>query len=300
MFTPTSRRGRLLAATAVATALAALATPAGIAAAAGGPVGKPVVTATPPQVIAFPSRDFVSVAEPGGTVPTTTWTAGPTHPTSPVQTSTSTAPGLPTALGLVDVNHVGIPCWSSPLTPNPLPPVESSNMSPGDLITVTTPTGVADQQLSMTVADVTTVQAVLAPGSSTKVVVTGSAKDPVTGLQLGVGLVQVRLVAKKQLFTYNNRRELAAPLGGGKDGVFVYNTPGSTTDFSFTATFELLGAGNAGNPAKAALDAQQAIAAQTRGIVQNDPIAPTWITIYETHIFGDGLVHGNAPGCPAV
>jgi len=284
MYTPTSRR--MLAAAAAAVSLAALAAPAGIASAAG----KPVVAASPPQVIAFPSRDFVSVAEPGGTTPTTTWT----HPGSPVQTSTSAAPGLPTELGLVDINHVGLPCWNNPLTP------PTSNMSPGDLVTVSTPAGPVNQQLSMIVADVTTQQAVLAPGSSTKVVVTGSAKDPVTGLQLGNGLVQVRMVAKKQTYTFNNRRELTAVQGGGKDGVFAYNTPGSTTDFSFTATFELLGGGNTGNAAKAALDAQQAIAAQTRGIVQNDPIAPTWITIYETHIFGDGLVHGNAPGCPAV
>jgi hypothetical protein len=50
-------------------------------------------------------------------------------------------------------------------------------MSPGDTISVAT-AGAANQQLSMTVADVTTAQAALAAGSSTKVVVTGSAKDP--------------------------------------------------------------------------------------------------------------------------
>src|SRR6185436_2536007 len=178
-------------------------------------------------------RDFVSVAEPGGVAPTTTWT----HPGSPVQTSTSTAPGLATALGLVDINHVTTPCWSSPLT------APTSNMSPGDTIVVTT-AGAANQQLSMSVADVTTAQASLAAGSSTKVVVTGSPKDPVSGRQLAPGLVQVRLIAKKATFTFNGRRDLTAVLGGVKDGVFAYNTPGSATDFNFTATFQLLGGKN--------------------------------------------------------
>ena len=199
---------------------------------AGRGPGSPGRSAAPtPQVIAFPSRDFVSVAEPGGTTPTTTWT----HPASPVQTSTSTAPGLATALGLVDITHVLAPCWSSPLS------APTSNMSPGDTIAVTT-AGAANQQLSMSVADVTTAQARLAAGSSTKVVVTGSAKDPASGLQLAPGLVQVRLIAKKAAFSFNGRRDLTAVLGGGKDGVFAYNTPGAATDFTFfTATFEFLG-----------------------------------------------------------
>jgi hypothetical protein len=236
-------------------------------------------------VIAFPSRDFVSVAEPGGSTPTTTWT----HPASPVQTSTSTAPGLATAMGLVDINHVTTPCWSSPLT------APTSNMSPGDAITVRT-AGAANQQLSMTVADVRTAQARLVAGSSTKVVVTGSAKDPVTGLQLAPGLLQVRLIAKKAAFSFNNRRDLRAVLGGGGDGVFAYNTPGSATDFTFTATFQLLGGKNT-TLALAQANATQAVAAQTRGIVQNNAVTPTTMTIFETPIAGDGVVHGTAPGC---
>jgi hypothetical protein len=270
-----------------AAALAALATVAAAAATAGPAAAKGGAGAPTPQVIAFPSRDFVSVAEPGGTTPTTTWT----HPGSPVQTSTSTVPGLAPALGLNDINHLGDPCWSSSLTP------PSSNMSPGDSITVSVPGGPADEQLSMTVADVRTVQARLVTGSTTKVVVTGSAKDPVTGLQVASGLLQVRLVAKKSQFTFNGRRDLRAVLGGGKDGVLTYDVPGSTTNFNFTATFDLLGGGNT-TTALAAADAQQAVSAQTRGIVQNDPVNPTWITIYETPIRGDGVVHGNAAGCP--
>jgi len=96
----------------------------------------------------------------------------------------------------------------------------------------------------MAVADVRTAQARLAAGSSTKVVVTGSAKDPVSGLQFAPGLLQVRLIAKKAAFTFNNRRDLRAVLGGRGDGVLAYNAPGSATNFSFTATFELLGGKN--------------------------------------------------------
>jgi len=283
MFTSPNRRGRLLVVAATASmALGALATPAGPAFAARviGPVVAP-----PPLVTAFPSRDFVSVAEPGGVAPTTTWT----HPGSPVQTSTSTAPGLATALGLVDINHVTAPCWSSPLT------APTSNMSPGDTITVRT-AGAANQQLSMAVADVRTAQARLAAGSSTKVVVTGSAKDPVSGLQFAPGLLQVRLIAKKAAFTFNNRRDLRAVLGGRGDGVLAYNAPGSATNFSFTATFELLGGKNT-TAALAVANAGQAAAAQTRGLVLNDPAAPTAMTIFETPIAGDGVVHGTAPGC---
>ena len=280
MFSSSNPRARLLAAAATASiALGVLATPA-FAARVIGPVAAPQ-----PQVIAFPSRDFVSVAEPGGTTPTTTWT----HPASPVQTSTSTAPGLASALGLVDINHVLAPCWSSPLT------APTSNMSPGDTIGVAT-AGAANQQLSMTVADVTTAQARLAAGSSTKVVVTGSAKDPVSGLQLAPGLVQVRLIAKKAAFSFNGRRDLTAVLGGTKDGVFTYNTPGSATDFTFTATFELLGGRNT-TLAMAQANATQAVAAQTRGIVQDNALAPTTMTIFETPIAGDGVVHGTVPGC---
>jgi hypothetical protein len=44
-------------------------------------------------------------------------------------------------------------------------------------------------------------------------------------------------------------------------------------------------------------DAQQAVAAQTRGLVLNDPAAPTAMTIFETPVPGDGVVHGTAPGC---
>jgi hypothetical protein len=272
---------------AVGAAAAALAAVSGVAATAGPAAAKGGAGTPLPQVIAFPSRDFVSVAEPGGTTPTTTWT----HTGSSVQTSTSTVPGLSTALGLNDINHVGAPCWSSALTP------PTSNMSPGDAITVAVPGGPANQQLSMTVADVQTVQAQLTPGSSTKVVVTGSAKDPVTGLQVGSGLLEVRLIAKKSQFTFNGRRDLRAAIGGGGDGVLSYDVPGSTTNFSFTATFELRGGRNT-TDALATADAQQAIASQTRGLVQNDPVNPTSMTIYETHVFGDGLVHGNAPGCP--
>jgi hypothetical protein len=280
------RRHGLALATAVAAA--ALAATSGIASTAGPAAAKGGAGAPTPQVIAFPSRDFVSVAEPGGTTPTTTWT----HPGAVVQTSTSTVPGVAPALGLNDINHVDVPCWSSSLTP------ATSNMGPGDSITVDVPGGPANQQLAMTVADVTTVQARLATGSSTKVVVTGSAKDPVTGRQVAPGLLEARLIAKKQQFTFNGRRDLRAAVGGGGDGVLSYDDPGSTTNFGFTATFELLGGRNT-TTALATADAQQAISAQTRGLVQNDPVNPTWITIYETHVAGDGVVHGNAPGCPS-
>ena len=107
---------------------------------------------------------------------------------------------------------------------------------------------------------------------------------------------QVRLIAKKAAFTFNNRRDLRAVLGGRGDGVLAYNAPGSATNFSFTATFELLGGKNT-TAALAVANAGQAAAAQTRGLVLNDPAAPTAMTIFETPIAGDGVVHGTAPGC---
>ena len=126
---------------------------------------------------------------------------------------------------------------------------------------------------------------------------TGSAKDPVTGLQIASGLLEVRLVAKKSQFTFNGRRDLRAAIGGGRDGVLTYDVPGSTTNFDFTATFELLGGRNT-TTALATADAAKAVSAQTRGLVQNDPVNPTSITIYEAPVPGDGVVHGNAAGCP--
>lgn len=268
-----------------AAALAALVTTGGLVStlAPAAAQGKPAPSLTP-QVIAFPSRTFVSVAEPGGALATTTWT----HGTS-TETSTATAPGVAPDLGLIDINHAGAPCWAPALAPG-------APMSPGDKVSVKVAGGAANEQLALTVADVQTVQAHSAPGSTT-VVVTGTAKDPATGQQVAAGNLQVRLVAKKQTFTFNGRRDLRADLGGGKDGALSYNTPGSTTDFSFTATFNLSGGKNAGNAGLATADAQRAVTAQTRGIVQNDPVDPTAITIYETPVPGDGTVQGPAAGC---
>ena len=134
-------------------------------------------------------------------------------------------------------------------------------------------------------------------GPTTTVVVTGTAKDPATGLQVAAGNLQVRLVAKKQTFSFNGRRDLRAVLGDTKDGALNYNVPGSTTDFSFAATFDLSGGKNVGNRAQATADVQRAVTGQTRGIVQNDPADPTAITIYETPVPGDGTVPGPAAGC---
>lgn len=269
-----------------AAAALALITTASLAAAVSpaSAQGKPAASLTP-QVIAFPSRTFVSVAEPGGTTATTTWT----HLTS-VESSTALAPGLAPDLGLIDINHAGAPCWAPAL---PL----GAPMSPGDKVAVRVAGGPANEQLDVTVADVKTVQASAVPGTA-QVVVTGTAKDPATNAQVASGELQVRLVAKKQSFTLNGRRDLRAVLGGGKDGVLNYTTPGSPTDFSFKATFDLSGGGNAGNPGLASADVQRAVTAQTRGIVQNDPVDPTAITIYETPVPGDGTVPGPAAGCP--
>src|SRR5947209_6572867 len=95
------RRSLMIAGAAAVAALTvtSAATSMAPSAVAKGGAGAPV-----PQVIAFPSRDFVSVAEPGGTTPTTTWS----HPGSPVQTSTTTLGGVSTALTLDDINHVGV------------------------------------------------------------------------------------------------------------------------------------------------------------------------------------------------
>src|SRR4051794_37958226 len=266
LFASSPRRGRMIATSVAVAALAATSAAASMApsavAAGGGGGGGGGGGALVPQVIAFPSRDFVSVAEPGGTTPTTTWS----HPGSPVQTSTTTLGGLSTALTLDDINHVGLPCWSSSLT------APTSNMTPGDSITVDVPGGPPSQQLAMTVSNVQTVQAKLAAGSTTTVVVTGSASDSAGNPITTPGLLEVRLVAKKSQFTFNGRRDLRAAIGGGKDGVLSY-TPATT---KFTATFPLLGGRNT-TTALAEADARQAVASETRGLVQNDPVSPTWI-----------------------
>ena len=210
-----------------------------------------------------------------------------------METATSTAPGIAPELGTIDINHAGEPCWTPALH-------AGAPMSPGDTVTVSVPApAAANEQLALTVADVQTVQASAAPGS-TKVIVTGTAKDPTTSLQVPAGELQVRLVAKKQTLTFNGRRDPRAVLGDSKDGVLTYDHPSSlpTTDFHFTATFDLSGGKNAGNLGLA--DVQRAVTAQTRGIVQNDPADPTTITICETPVPGDGTVRRRVPRRAAV
>lgn len=267
-----------------AAALGALAVSAGLVATTAPASAKAAPSLTP-QVIAFPSRAFVSVAEPDGATATTTWThtapAPALHETA-TDTAVAAAPG---ELGLIDINHLGQPCWTPALG-------ATTTLVPGDNVAVRVAGGAANQQLNLTVADVQTAAAKRSATAATTIVVTGSASDPATGGQVAAGNLQVRLVAKKQAFATNGRRDLRAVLGGGKDGVLNYNHPGSATDMSFTATFNL-----AAHPTDATMAASVA-QTQTRGIVQNDPVDPTAITIYETPGTGPGVAPGPAAGCP--
>src|SRR5262249_27866913 len=190
--------------------------------------------ALPHSIIAFPQRDFLSATgyAAGVAVHAELWRNG-------VLISRSTDilpqddPKTPGFDGLVEVNHPGGGCW---LTVTP-------NMRPGDAVLIVTPT-VTEGTI---VANVTAGAAVQTGPSS--VVVHGTAQDAL-GNPLPINQLEQRLIAKKDRFDLNGRRDLRAS-AAGINGTLAYDAPGS---INWTATYTGLDA----------LDVARALSAESR------------------------------------
>jgi hypothetical protein len=280
-----------------------------VAAAALAAVGAaPAVAVVPPNtglggvssppnhlINSFPVRDFVHTA---GWVPDDRVTINVLRGPNDVEVGTATAVApffVPAKAGSppewdVDVNHPGAACWET-TTPDILP---------GDKIRATivanasdpSRVGIADQIVSQSV----TAGAIAETASGSNVLVIHGTAETQDGQQFPDGELESRLVAKKQLFNINGRRELRAITGApiGNDGVISYDDPGSTTNFAWTATFDLNDTFAHPNPSPAA-DTATALGAESRGMwLGRNPASANEVTAYEF-----GQIPGPGAPCTA-
>ncbi|WP_374969514.1 fibronectin type III domain-containing protein [Terrabacter sp. BE26] len=237
--------------------------PAGAAAAA-------TVVNSPPanghSIIVFPQRDFIHVDgyAAGDVLTFEDFRNGVVIGTSTgvIPTDDPTTPGFD---GMVDLNHLGAPCWSA-VTPDILP---------GDVIRVTDQRGVADETPT---ANVTVTQAATNVGGA--IVMKGTAADA-AGAQLAAGSFEARVISKKLRYDANGKRDIRATP--------VYDAPGST---SWTATWTGLDAHDQDIAVNAG-ESRTLWLGRAPGAV-NALGSPTESTIYEY-----GAVGGPAAGCSA-
>jgi hypothetical protein len=257
----------------------------------------PAMAAEPPalghEVISFPSRDFVSATGYTKDVPAIVQVRRRNPATGLLEeVSRSTRilpqddPSTPGFDGLVEVNHPGGGCWQN-VTPD---------IRPGDKVRVfqraddpTTdvfdPIFVSDDQTTTAYVRTNRPQRV---GTSLTVTMTGTAQRfdaagrPLAA-QVPLAQLEARLISGKDRFATNGRRDLRAP----GNGTIRYTVPGSTTDFTWTATFTL----------KTADDVTRALAAEARILwLGRTPANGNELTIMENH---PDIVNGPEPPCTA-
>ena len=243
----------------------------------------------------FPVRDFVHTA---GWLADDRVTINVLRGPNDVEVGTATAvsPFFVPAKGTsppewdVDVNHPGAACWEG-TTPDILP---------GDKIRATivanasepSRVGLADQVVTQNVTAGPLAET--APGSHV-IVVHGTAETQ-DGRQFPDGELESRLVAKKQAFLINGRRDLRAISGAptGNEGVIAYDDPGSTTNFAWTAFFDLNDAPTHPNP-DPGVDTATALGAESRALwLGRNAAVPNEVTTYEF-----GQIPGPASPCTA-
>ena len=220
----------------------------------------------PHEIVVFPERDFVSATgyDPAqGTVTVSVLRRDTTGGGNDYILISSAQNLTPSEEGLVEVNHPGGGCWEN-VTPD---------IRPGDIVRVTTSTGVADQT---TVANVTAERPVQV--NATTVVVHGTAQDEF-GNPLPLAQIEQRLVSPNRFG--NGKRTLRAP----GNGTISYDAPGS---INWTATYTNL----------SAADGAKAMAAESRILwLGREPGAATGLTIFEIgeEVFGGPQAPCSAP-----
>ena len=259
---PRSAVRRLAALIISSLAVAALGFPLQAAQAAAAAFVSPTL---PHVILAFPQRDFVSATgyQAGVPVHAELWRNGLliSRSTDILPQDDPKTPGFD---GIVEVNHPGGGCW---LTVTP-------DMRPGDAVLIVTPT-VTEGTI---VANVTAGPAVQT--GPTSVAVHGTAQD-VLGNPLPVDQLEQRLIAKKDRFDLNRRRDLRAS-AAGINGTLAYDAPGS---IDWTASYTGLDAA----------DMLRALSAESRILWRGaNPLLGNEGTIYEV-----GAVGGPTPPCTA-
>jgi hypothetical protein len=219
------------------------------------------------EIVAFPERDFVSISgyNSGETVtinvlrPVTTTVDG-----SPVTTlvtvgasrniTTEDDPETVGFDGMAEVNHPGAAAWEG-TTPD---------IRPGDIVRVTTASGVADQT---TVANVVAGRPVRI--DATTVEIHGFAMDA-AGAPLPIDQLEQRMIGSSgDPFDLSGTRSLRASADGGEQGTLTYDAPGSV---NWTATYTNLTAD----------DVTRVLSTESRGMwLGRDPAAGTELTIFE-------------------
>ena len=260
-------------------------------------IAVPAMAAEPPalghEVISFPSRDFVSASGYTKDVPATVQVRRLNPATGLLEeVSRSTRilpqddPDTPGFDGIVEVNHPGGGCWQN-VTPD---------IRPGDKVRVfqraddpTTdvfdPIFINDDQTTTAYVTTNRPQRV---GTSLTVTVTGTAQRfdgagrPLAA-QVPLAQLESRLLSPKDPFVTSGRRDLRAP----GNGSIRYNVPGSTTNFTWTATFNM----------KTVDDVNRALAAEARALwLGRRPADGNELTIMEN---GPDVIGGPQAPCTA-
>ncbi len=179
-------------------------------------------------------------------------------------------PTTPQFDGFAEVNHPGGACWIG----------STPDIQAGDIVRVTTASGVADQT---TVANVKAERAIQT--SANTVVVHGTAEDA-DGNPLPIDQLEQRMISgSADRFNVNGRRDIRAVADGGELGTLAYDAPGS---IHWTATYTNLGS----------QDVARALRSETRILwVGRDPAAENETTIFEIgdDVFGGPQAPCNAP-----
>src|SRR5690349_1219610 len=215
LFTPHDRGANRRAGLRFGLACSVAVSAVGVALSPAGAAAAATVVNSPPanghSIIVFPERDFIHA---DGYAANDVLTFDVVRNGVVIGTSTGVIPkddpATPAFDGMVDLNHLGAPCWST-VTPDILP---------GDVVRVTDQNGVADETPT---ANVTVTQPATNVGGA--IVMKGTAADA-AGAQLPVGSFEARIIAKNLAFDTNGKRSIRATP--------VYDAPGSTT---WTATW---------------------------------------------------------------
>lgn len=254
----------------------------------------------PIQIIAFPSRDFISSS---GYLPTDTVDVQLLRKQGGSLVLVSTATAIPQPdpraavtdpfAGLVEVNHPGGVCWLG-TTPD---------MRTGDIVREIA----YNADGSIRVVNQTTTSNVVAKKPVLVKAATGAASDgvvevhgyaaDVNGQPIPAAQVESRLIANRDLFDYNSRRVIRAG-GAGKDGTFSYDTVGNPTGVNWTATYSGLSADDVARSLGGTSPTTGRVftGAESRALwLSVTPAAAPEITIYEN----DGATGArNGPSAP--
>ena len=243
------------------------------------------------QIISFPTRDFVSATGYTQGVRATVQVRRRNPVTGTLDLIAKSAPVMPQDDpstpgfdGLVEVNHPGGGCWQT-ITPNIQPGDKVRVLQRQDDATtdINDPILISDDQTT-TAKVVTGRPEITLPATGTATVRLRGTAQRLNGqgqplaAQVPVAQLESRLITTGDLFTTSGRRDLRV--------VPRYNNPGSTTDFSWTATIT--------GVTRTDVNSGRIAAAEARILwLGRDPLVGNELTIMENHV--DAIGGPSAP-----